>query len=312
MELSFVIPCYRSEGTIASVVDEIRDTVHSLHIHEYEIILVNDCSPDNTFEKICALAQSDPHITGINLAKNFGQHGALMAGFHLATGDIIICLDDDGQTPANETGKLLEEIRKGYDVVYASYSQKKENIFRRAGSSINSKMAEIMLGKPKDLEVNSYFAMRNFVMQEMIRYEHCYPYVVGLVLRSTKNVSNVAVKHRERAQGSSGYTIHKLLSLWFNGFTSFSVKPLRIATYAGFVCAAIGFCYLAYIVASYFLVHSAPLGWSSTVAILLILGGLILLVLGMIGEYVGRIYMCINATPQYVIREVTRNHCASD
>lgn len=303
MEISFVIPCYRSEQTIAMVVQEISSTVCHLGISCYEIILVNDCSPDCTYDKIKALSGSDTHIKGISLARNFGQHAALMAGFHYCSGELIVCLDDDGQTPACELERLLKEIKNGYDVVYASYYQKKESIFRRLGSAVNSKMAELMLEKPKDLEVNSYFVMRRFVMEEMLKYEHCYPYVVGLVLRSTKNVTNVTVTHRNRTQGTSGYTLHKLLSLWLNGFTSFSVKPLRVATYAGCLCALLGFCYLVYILFNYFISHGAPLGWSSTTAILLILGGFILLVLGMVGEYVGRIYMCINATPQYVIRE---------
>ena len=140
----------------------------------------------------------------------------------------------------------------------------------------------------------------------MMRYEHCYPYVIGLVLRSTKNICNVPVIHREREEGRSGYTIMKLLSLWMNGFTSFSVKPLRAATYMGVASAFMGFIYLFYIVIKYFVVNSAPMGWSSTIAIMLLMGGMILVVLGIIGEYVGRIYMCVNASPQYVIREIVK------
>lgn len=303
MEVSFVIPCYRSENTIASVVQEIEKTMSSYSLNDYEIVLVNDCSPDNTFGKIQELALQDPHIVGISLAKNFGQHAALMAGFHYAKGRVIVCLDDDGQTPANESDKLLEKIQQGYDVVYASYDQKKQTGFRNWGSAVNSKMTEVMLGKPKDLVINSYFAMRRFVMEEMLHYEHCYPYVIGLVLRTTKNICNVQVHHRERQQGNSGYTIGKLLSLWMNGFTSFSVKPLRMATYFGVFSAICGFFYLLYIIINHFLNPAVPLGWSSTVAVMLLMGGVILVVLGLIGEYVGRIYMCANASPQYVIRE---------
>ena len=303
MEVSFVIPCYRSENTIASVVQEIEKTMFSQSLSDYEIVLVNDCSPDHTFEKIQELALRDSHIVGISLAKNFGQHAALMAGFHYAKGRVIVCLDDDGQTPANESAKLLEKIQQGYDVVYAAYDQKKQTGFRNWGSAVNSKMTEIMLGKPKDLVINSYFAMRRFVMEEMLHYEHCYPYVIGLVLRTTKNICNVQVHHRERQQGSSGYTSGKLLSLWMNGFTSFSVKPLRIATYFGVFSAICGFFYLIYIIINHFLNPAVPLGWSSTVAVMLLMGGVILVVLGLIGEYVGRIYMCANASPQYVIRE---------
>lgn len=305
--ISFVIPCYCSEKTLPKVVDEIAQAMQLRIEDNYQIILINDSSPDETYAVIQGLAQSNPHILGIDLAKNFGQHAALMAGFHYADGNIVVCLDDDGQTPADEVGLLIDKIAEGFDVVYASYTQSQQNLFRTWGSRFNKKMTEIMLSKPKELSVTSYFAMKHFVLDEILRYKNCYPYVIGLVLRSTKRIANVPVHHRRREEGQSGYNLHKLLSLWLNGFTSFSVKPLRVATYAGCLCAILGFLYLLFIIANFFLVHSAPLGWSSTVAILLILGGLILLVLGMIGEYVGRIYMCINATPQYVIREIVRD-----
>ncbi|MBP3509424.1 glycosyltransferase family 2 protein [Oscillibacter sp.] len=302
--VSFVIPCYRSQETLGSVVQEIADTMGGLPAYRYEIVLVNDCSPDGTFSEIQSLAEHFPCIVGVDLARNFGQHAALMAGFRQARGDIIVCLDDDGQTPADEVGKLLEKLQQGYDVVYASYTNKQHSGFRNWGSRVNSKMTEVMLGKPKDLAVTSYFAMRRFVMAEMLRYEHCYPYVIGLVLRTTQKICNVEVHHRARAVGTSGYTLRKLLTLWMNGFTSFSVKPLRMATYFGAVTAGCGFLYLLYIVARYFVDHTAPMGWSSTMAILLLLGGVILLVLGLIGEYVGRIFMCVNAAPQYVVRQI--------
>lgn len=302
--VSFVIPCYRSQNTIELVINEIKQTLGTQKDYDYEIVLVNDCSPDDTFSVIAKKAKEDSHIIGINLAKNFGQHAALMAGFNQAMGDIVVCLDDDGQTPADEVMSLLDKLKEGYDVVYASYEEKQHSGFRNFGSWINGKMTEIMLDKPKTLSVTSYFAMKRFVMEEMLRYRYCYPYVIGLVLRTTKNVCNVPVKHRQRQEGDSGYTIRKLLGLWMNGFTSFSVKPLRLATWFGVFSATAGFLYLLYIVIKYFVSPTAPVGWSSTTAIILMLGGVILVVLGLIGEYVGRIYMCANAAPQYVIREV--------
>lgn len=306
MDISYVIPCYCSEKTIASVVGEIEQTMSTMGFSDFEIILVNDASTDNTFAKIRELSLLDSHIQGVDLAKNFGQHAALMAGFRQASGEVIVCLDDDGQTPANEIGKFLEKINQGYDVVYAAYDQKKQGGFRNWGSAVNSKMAEIMLGKPRKLAINSYFVMRRFVMEEMLRYEHCYPYVIGLVLRTTKKICNVQVHHRARQVGTSGYTVQKLVSLWMNGFTSFSVKPLRMATYFGVFSAICGFLYLVYVVINHFLNQDVPMGWSSIVAILLLMGGGILIVLGLIGEYVGRIYMCVNAAPQYVIREIVK------
>lgn len=304
-KVSFVIPCYRSAKTIGGVVNEIESTMAKL-AYEYEIVLVNDSSPDDTFAVISALAEADGHITAVDLAKNFGQHAALMCGIRHSSGDVLVCLDDDGQTPADEVGKLLKKIEAGYDVVYASYDHKQHSGFRNFGSRVNAWMAEIMLGKPKELSLTSYFAAKRFIADEMLRYENCFPYVMGLVLRSTKNICNVPVNHRSREQGQSGYTLGKLLSLWMNGFTSFSIKPLRIATYFGALTALAGFIYALIIIIRHFVVGMAPLGWSSTTALLLLLGGVILLVLGLIGEYIGRIFMCVNSSPQYVERSVVK------
>lgn len=304
-KLSYVIPCYRSEHTLPDVVAEITAKMKTLPRYSYEIILVNDCSPDDTIGTIRRLVAADAHVQGVDLARNFGQHAALMAGFHQCSGDVIVCLDDDGQTPANEVGKLLSKLEEGYDVVYASYGHHKQHsFFHNFGSWLNGKMTEVMLGKPRELSLTSYFAARRFIVDEMLRYEHCFPYVMGLVLRSTKNICNVPVNHRQRQEGRSGYNLGKLLNLWMNGFTSFSIKPLRLATYAGSLTALAGFIYAVIIIIRYFTIHMAPLGWSSTTALLLILGGIILLVMGLVGEYVGRIFMCVNASPQYVERKV--------
>lgn len=303
-KVSFVIPCYRSEQTITHVVDEIRRTLARLSEYDYEIILVNDCSPDNTFEVIRELCEKDSRITGINLAKNFGQHAALMAGFRHVQGDIVVCLDDDGQTPADEVGKLLCGIEKGSDVVYARYNHKKHSTFRNFGSHVNELMTRVMLGKPKELFVSSYFAAKRFIIDEIIRYENSYPYVIGLVLRSTKKITNVEVNHREREAGTSGYTLKKLLGLWFNGFTSFSVQPLRIATVMGGSFAVLGFIYAIYTIIKKFVNPAVPMGFSSLMSAILVIGGMVMIMLGLIGEYIGRIYITLNNSPQYVIREV--------
>lgn len=303
-KVSFVIPCYRSALTIGKVVKEIQDTMKGLAKYSYEIILVNDCSPDDTFEVISALCNENENICGVDLAKNFGQHGALMAGFHQVTGDILVCLDDDGQTPADEVGKLLEEIENGQDVVYASYDHKKHSLFRNFGSWMNEKMAQFLLGKPKELFVSSYFAARRFIVDEMLRYENAYPYVIGLVLRTTKRITNVPVKHREREIGTSGYTLGKLLGLWFNGFTAFSTKPLRIATMSGVLFACAGFVYAVYTIVKKFINPAVPMGFSSLMSAVLLIGGMLMIMLGLIGEYIGRMYICMNNAPQFVVRDL--------
>ncbi len=302
-----MIPCYRSQATLPGVVREIRETMEKLEDYEYELVLVNDHSPDNTFDTIRKLCREHDNITGIDLAKNFGQHNALMAGFHHIKGEIVVCLDDDGQTPADEAGKLLAGIEEGADVVYAKYNHKHHSGFRNWGSHVNELMTRVMLGKPRELYISSYFAARRFVIEEMIRYEYAYPYVIGLVLRTTKNIVNVEVAHRDRQAGTSGYTLGKLLALWFNGFTAFSVKPLRIATVTGGVCALIGFCYGIYTIIKKIFVNPPGLvtGFSALMSVLVFMGGMLMLMMGLVGEYMGRMYISMNNSPQYVIREIT-------
>ncbi|MDE7208041.1 MAG: glycosyltransferase family 2 protein [Lachnospiraceae bacterium] len=304
-KISFVIPCYRSEHTIEAVVAEIMDTMKGLAAYDYDIFLVNDCSPDNTFAVIRQICEKYNNVTGISLAKNFGQHAALMAGLRKSDGDIVVCLDDDGQTPADEVGSLIDAIEQGSDVVYASYDSKQHSAFRNFGSHINDIMTRVMLGKPKELQLTSYFAAKRFVVDSMLQYEHSYPYVIGLVLRATKNITNVPVKHRKREVGNSGYTMRKLLSLWFNGFTAFSIFPLRIATAAGVFFAVAGFLYGIYTVIKRLVNPAVPMGFSSLMAAVVFFGGMLMIMLGLIGEYIGRIYICINRSPQYVIREQT-------
>ena len=301
--ISFVIPCYRSAKTIGKVVAELDTTMRQLSCDTYEIVLVNDCSPDDTFEAIRSLCAQRSDICGINLARNFGQHAALMAGFRYTHGEVVVCLDDDGQTPADEVGKLLSGIEEGYDVVYAKYTHKQHSGFRNFGSKINELMTRVMLGKPKELYLSSYFAARRFVIDEILRYTNPYPYVIGLVLRTTKNITNVEVTHREREAGVSGYTLGKLLGLWFNGFTAFSIKPLRIATAMGCMTACGGFLYGIYTVLKKFINPNVPIGFSALMAALVFIGGMIMLMLGLIGEYIGRIYISLNNSPQYVIKE---------
>lgn len=301
--VSFVIPCYRSAQTIGRVVEEIDEAMEQLPEYGYEIILVNDCSPDDVFETIRTLCKGRKDICGVNLARNFGQHAALMAGFLYVRGDITVCLDDDGQTPAEEVGKLLLKIGEGYDVVYAKYGHKQHSGFRNFGSKVNELMTRVMLGKPKELYLSSYFAAKRFVVDEILRYTNPYPYVIGLVLRTTKNIANAEVSHREREIGTSGYTLGKLLGLWFNGFTAFSIKPLRLATAAGCLTACMGFLYGIYTVVKKFVNPNVPIGFSAMMAAVVFLGGMIMLMLGLIGEYIGRIYISLNNSPQYVIKE---------
>lgn len=308
-KISFVIPCYRSEHTIEMVVSEVIERYKEREeIYDYEIILVNDASPDHVWDTIEKLAKGNENITGIAFAKNFGQHAALLAGYRAATGDYIFSLDDDGQAPVESIYEMLDKLLEGYDVVYGKYPKIKQKRFRVIGSYINNKMAEVLLGKPKEIEGNSYFVMRRFVADEVVRYKNAYPYIGGLVFRTTKNIANVSVNQRERQSGKTGYTLVRLINLWLNGFTAFSIKPLRLVSWMGIGVAILGFAYMIWILIQRILRPETLLGWTSVMAVMLILGGIIIFVLGMIGEYIGRIYISLNDAPQYVIRNSIMTH----
>ena len=305
MKLSFVIPCYGSESTITDVVSELKRTARTIPDCRYEIIMVSDCSPDRVYSVIQSLCKEDPeHCKGAELAKNFGQHAALMAGYGMASGDYIISLDDDGQAPVESVPKLVDAM-KDADIVYGAYDRKKHSAFRNFGSRVNDVMAEMLLGKPKNIHISSFFGMRRFVMDEVLKYDNAFPYLQGLLLRTSKRIVNVPVNHRKRADGKSGYTFFKLLALWTNGFTAFSVVPLRIATICGFFCAFLGFLGGIWCIVNKLIRPNVPLGYSSMMASIFFIGGMLMLMLGLIGEYIGRTYICINRAPQYVIRSTT-------
>ena len=315
MKISFVIPCYRSEHTIEGVVSEIKEVVSKRPEVDFEIVMVSDHSPDGVYGVIERMCREDPgHLKGVELARNFGQPSALMAGFSRTTGDVVFSLDDDGQAPVDAIYRLVDKLMDGgYDVVYGSYPHKRHNSFRNVGSWVNHQMAVWLVGIPRGMYTTSFLAIRRFIVDEILRYSGPFPYLGGLIFRSTRNVSTVEVRHRERVSGTSGYTFAKLLRLWVNGFTAFSVAPLRLASYAGAICAVAGFCYGAWtIVRKLFLHPAVPMGYSSLMSAQLFIGGLILLVLGLIGEYVGRIYICINRSPQYVVARTTENLRAGD
>ena len=305
-KISFVIPCYRSEHTIQIVVSEIVDAMAQLTEFDYEIILISDASPDNVYQVICDLAEKNKRIIGIELSRNFGQHSALMAGYAHVTGDIVVSLDDDGQTPVDEVYKLINKIQDGYDVVFAAYPIIQQSFWRILGSKINEKMTEILLKKPKGLKLNSYFAVKRYIIEEMIGYKNPYPYIAGLVLRSTKSITNVPVKQRKRIEGNSGYTFTKLVSMWMNGFTAFSVAPLRIATILGYLVSGFSVILGLYLIVSKFMHPNVPMGYTSLMTVMLFTTGIIMILLGLIGEYLGRIYICINQAPQYVVKNTTK------
>lgn len=307
-KISFVIPCYRSEKTIGGVIDEIESVMKGLSKYSYEIICVNDGSPDNTGGVLEELSSRDEHIVFCELARNFGQDGALMAGFHLVSGDLIICLDDDGQNPAEYIPDFINKIDEGYDLVFAKYRKRKFNWIKNAGSAFNRWCSIHLTGTPKDIYINSYFAARRYVIEEVRKTRNPAPYVLGQVSTVTRRMANIDVEHRKREVGHSNYSMSRMIKLWADNLFAFSIIPIQISRWIGVVLTFFGFIFLVYTIIMYFFDPTVPLGWSSLMSVMLIFGGIILLAIGIMGEYIGRIYMLGNKNPQFVVREViTKN-----
>ena len=230
-----------------------------------------------------------------------------MAGYSVSKGEYVLSMDDDLQTSPSEVLRLLNEIEKNnYDVIFANYDNKKHSKLRNIGTLINNKMSEILIEKPKNLTLTSFFIMKKYVVKEMLKYDGPYPYISGLKLRTTDKIGTIMVEHKERKIGKSNYTFWKLLKLWLNGFTSFSVKPLRIASITGLLFSLIGFLYGFFLIIRKLINpnQSVILGWNSLMVVLLVVSGIQIMFLGLIGEYIGRIYVYMSKKPQYVIKEI--------
>jgi len=300
--LSVVIPVYNSAKTIGHLVEQLERELAGRY--ELEIVLINDCSPlDNSAEVCRWLAQGRPWIKFVNLARNMGEHNAVMAGLYYCTGDCAVIMDDDFQNPPGEVDKLVSKLQEGYDCVFSKYQRKHHHPFRNLGSGLNNLMASILLNKRRDLYLSSFKAVSRFLIDEVTRYDGPYPYLDGLILRTSSNYTSQLVGHDPRTEGQSNYTLGKLLHLWLNMFTNFSVLPLRIASLAGFIFALFGL-----VIAVDFLIEKIknpdlPAGWASTIIIMLVVSGVQLFALGMIGEYLGRLFIKNNGSPQFVARE---------
>lgn len=303
--LSFVIPCYRSEKTIERVVREIQLVMSREPSWTFEIVAVEDCSPDGVLSILRRMASEDTRIRVLSLAKNVGKHSAVLAGYRIVCGDIVVDLDDDLQCPVPELWRLLEPLLSGEaDYVTARYTERAHVWWKLLGSNLNLFLSGLLLDKPKGLRFENFNAMRRFVCREIVRYQNPFPYMEGLVLRVTSRIRAVEMKSRSRGDDlSTGFTLSRSISLLLNGLTAFSVKPLRVATIAGSLMGVAGFGLMIWTVVRKLLNPDVQAGFSSLMAVILCANGFTMLLLGMMGEYLGRVYICINQAPQYVVRE---------
>jgi len=302
-ELSIIIPVYNSEKTISPLVEKILDEAGK--ICALEIILVNDRSGDNS-EAVCIslYEKFKPRLKYYSLAKNVGEHNAVMAGLNQMNGDFAIIMDDDFQNPVSELIKLYEFVLiNDVDVVYTFYEKKQHSFFRNLGSSFNNRVANIMLKKPKDLYLSSFKLINRYLVEEIIKYDLPFPYIDGLILRTTSRIGKIQVIHEKRSEGHSNYTLTKLVNLWMNMFTNFSILPLRVAMAVGFLFAIFGVGLGVYSVIEKIMNPSLPLGYTSLIVAIAVFAGIQLIAIGMLGEYLGRMFLSQNKRPQYSIRK---------
>ncbi len=308
LALSIVIPVYNGAGSIGELVGALAELdVPGGH----EIILVNDGSPDDSLA-VCRrlVASARVPMTLVNLARNYGEHNAVMAGLRHAAGAHVITMDDDLQNPPGEVIRLLRHAQtSGKDVVYTRYAQKFHASWRNLASRASNRVADFVLDKPKGLYLSSFRCMTAFIAREIGQYDGPFPYVDGLIMQVTQSVGELEVEHLPRMAGRSNYTIRRLVRLWLNLFVNFSVMPLRISTLSGFALSLLGLFGFAWVVAEAF-IHETPPGWASLAAAVLLLSGVQLLILGLIGEYLGRLYLTLNRKPQAVVREVVKSEPA--
>ena len=303
---SFVIHCYNSSESIRHVVELTMEEMEKMNRREFEFVLVNDYSSSpKTMPVLKKLAEEYPCVTVLNLAKNAGQHNAIMAGLNYAKGDILIGMDDDMQTHPSQLPYLFEELEKGYDIVYGYYPEKKHSAFRNFGSWVNYISVRILIGKPKELKTSSYWVARKFVRDSVIEYQAPYAYIQGLFLRTTRNISCIPIQHFQREEGESNYTFKRLLKLWSN-IIGFSITPLRLTEYCGFGLSLLSIIAAVVVLIRKILNPAMALGWPSLMIVICFFSGIQLMFLGLIGEYIGRMFLGLNRQPQYVIREVIR------
>jgi len=304
IKISIIIPVFNSENTIFNLVSNL---VQVLKNHHIEIILVNDGSKDNS-DRECrkAYEKFSSKVAYYKLGKNFGEHNAVLAGLNQCTGDYAVIIDDDFQNPPEEIPYIVNEIiTQDYDVLYTYYDKKKHHFFRNLGSKFNDRVATFLIGKPEDLYLSSFKCLNRFLIDEIIKYRGPYPYIDGLILRSTMNIGKVKVQHNPRLDGTSNYTIRRLIRLWLNVVVNFSIMPLRLSFLAGTLLTVFGLLLIIFFfLQKYFLMPEDiwPAGWASLLVSVIVFSGTQLISLGLIGEYIGKSYLTENGTPQYVIR----------
>ena len=300
MEISIVIPVYNSCECVHELSRQIKDALSGI---SYEQIMVNDCSKDSSWDEIKKESRTNPNILGINLRKNGGQDSAILAGLNHACGRWVVIMDDDLQHSPYDIPRLYEEAKKGFDVVYANFESKKQKLWKNIGSWFNGKISEFAIQKPRNIYLSPFKILNKGVVDEMVKFNNLFPYIDGLIFQVTRNIVQIDVEHHKRELGKSNYNLVKSIKVFMRMLFGFSTMPLNLASYTGFVSAFIGLILAVYYFVKFMLGLEKLTGWTSTIILILILGGLILVALGIIGKYLGQMYLTLNSQPKFIIKE---------
>jgi undecaprenyl-phosphate 4-deoxy-4-formamido-L-arabinose transferase len=308
--VSIVIPVFRSESILPKLVEKIHCEMKNENLADhFELLLINDCSPDKSWTVVKELAGKYSFVKGASLRRNFGQHNATMAGLNHVSGNIVVIMDDDLQHPPEAIGDMIKAVSNGFDVCYTNYINRKHALWKKLGSRFNDWAATKLLGKPEGLYLSSFKALRREVVDEIIKYDGPYAYVDGLVLDITDSITSINIEHQDRLEGEGSYNLLRSVSLWMKMATSFSVLPLRFASFMGFSLAILSIIMIVIILLQKMIHPEMAAGWASLIATILFIGGAQMLCIGMIGEYLGRTYLKLNGKPQFTVGDVTWKKC---
>lgn len=311
MLVSIVIPCYNSQETIGKVVELAIKEFEKLQDYECEFVLVNDYSKDCTWQAIEELVARYPNVKGINFARNFGQHNAIMAGMCHASGEYVVGMDDDMQNHPSQIPQFLEKIQEGYDIVFGVFKERKFSAIKNITGSVSRFLLWRLLDRPRDIQMSSFWCCRRYVRDEVVKYDGYNVFIQILFFRTTHNIANIEIEHFAREVGQSNYTFRKGLKL-FLACLNFTVIPLRAAMVLGCLFSVAGFIGAIAVLIQKLIMPEVAVGWSSLMCAMLVLFGFCFLMLGIIGEYIGKLILNINKTPQYVIRETANIETKED
>lgn len=304
IDLTIVIPVYNSGSVLKKIVEEILVVLEKNKI-TFEIIFVNDGSKDDSWINILNLCKNYLCVKAIDLRKNFGQHNAILAGLNYTNGKVIVLMDDDLQHSPQDILKIYSEINNGTDVCYASFFKRRHSFCKVLGSKINNFLTYLLLKKPFNLYLSPFKGFNNSIRNEIIKYKGSAVYIDGIILSITKNISSIQVEHYEsqRSFSKSNYSFFKLLKLWTQTVLGYSTLPLRIATFIGFVSSLASLFMIFIIIFIRINNPQIPIGWASVITSVLFVGGIQLISLGIIGEYLAKVHYSVNNNIQFSINK---------